>query len=175
MSLEWNNLNNTGPVTIHRSRGKYVDIIIGGYLRTALREGYLKLNFSIEKSDFLVRKCYSTDYNFLSFQYFFMKLALKERAWPLFFKTSKNIENGSVDKKFHAAEFKYPPPSERFSNNLLHNYHIVCTPIARYARKHCLQMPQPICLSGVMPHRSSSEKAKMRDFLSTQYVCSLVQ
>ena len=73
----------------------------GGYLRNPLREGYLKLNFSIEKSDFLVRKCYSTDYNFLSFQYFFMKLVLKERAWPLFFKTSKNIENGSVDKKFH--------------------------------------------------------------------------
>ena len=87
------------------ANGFICKIYEGSYLRNPLREGYLKLNFSIEKSYFLVRKCYSIDYNFLSSQYFFMKLFLKERAWSLFFKTSKNIENGSIDKKRHPVEF----------------------------------------------------------------------
>ena len=52
----------------------------GGYLRKALRGEFFEAYFSIEKSDFLVREENSIDYNFLSFQYFFTKLFLKERA-----------------------------------------------------------------------------------------------
>ena len=52
----------------------------GGYLRNPLRGEFFETYFSIEKSDFLVGEENSIDYNFLSFQYFFMKLVLKERA-----------------------------------------------------------------------------------------------
>ena len=81
----------------------------GGYLRNPLKGGFLKLNFSIEKPDFLARAIFLNQDFVYKNKYFFMKVFLNEPAWSLLSKTSKNINIRSVEKIWRPVEFKNPP------------------------------------------------------------------